>query len=117
MGQEEKENTDYNTNGQLKEWEFGREEPTAPLLFILQQILMLTEFLCIYFDTDDDEVTVSDRDRASALLMACRHLPFPLLSSPGQRERMLAEAARALEKIGDHRGLQDCQQMLRSLLE
>ncbi|XP_022108492.1 sterol regulatory element-binding protein 1-like isoform X2 [Acanthaster planci] len=64
---------------------------------------------------DDDEVTVSDRDRASALLMACRHLPFPLLSSPGQRERMLAEAARALEKIGDHRGLQDCQQMLRSL--
>ncbi len=64
---------------------------------------------------DEDEVVVSDRDRASALLMACRHLPFPLLSSPGQRECMLAEAARSLEKIGDHRGLQDCQQMLRSL--
>ena len=65
--------------------------------------------------SDDEEIVVSDRDRATALLMACRHLPSALLSSPGQREGMLAEAARSLERIGDHRRLQDCQQMLKNL--
>ena len=70
---------------------------------------------CFVIITGDEDIVVSDRDRATALLMACRHLPSALLSSPGQREGMLAEAARSLERIGDHRRLQDCQQMLRSI--
>nr|XP_014353985.1 PREDICTED: sterol regulatory element-binding protein 2 [Latimeria chalumnae] len=52
------------------------------------------------------------RERAAAILLACRHLPLSFLSSPGQRVVLLAEAARTLEKVGDRRSFKDCQQML-----
>ncbi|XP_063282430.1 sterol regulatory element-binding protein 2 [Pelobates fuscus] len=52
------------------------------------------------------------RERATAILLACRHLPLSFLSSPGQRVVMLAEAARTLEKVGDRRSYHDCQQMM-----
>ncbi|XP_078003795.1 sterol regulatory element-binding protein 2 isoform X2 [Phascolarctos cinereus] len=52
------------------------------------------------------------RERATAILLACRHLPLSFLSSPGQRAVLLAEAARTLEKVGDKRSCSDCQQML-----
>ncbi|KAM5148620.1 sterol regulatory element-binding protein 2 isoform 2-T2 [Mantella aurantiaca] len=52
------------------------------------------------------------RERATAILLACRHLPLSFLSSPGQRAVMLAEAARTLEKVGDRRSYHDCQQMM-----
>ncbi|XP_072276315.1 sterol regulatory element-binding protein 2 [Pyxicephalus adspersus] len=52
------------------------------------------------------------RERAAAILLACRHLPLSFLSSPGQRAIMLAEAARTLEKVGDRRSYLDCQQMI-----
>ncbi|XP_033098326.1 sterol regulatory element-binding protein 1-like isoform X2 [Anneissia japonica] len=64
---------------------------------------------------NDDNLKVSDRDHGSALMMACKHLPTQLLSSPGQRERMLTEAVQSFERVGDRRSLQDCQQMLISL--
>ncbi|XP_006866925.1 PREDICTED: sterol regulatory element-binding protein 2 [Chrysochloris asiatica] len=52
------------------------------------------------------------RERATAILLACRHLPLSFLSSPGQRAVLLAEAARTLEKVGDRRSYSDCQQMV-----
>uniref|UniRef100_S4R8N0 Sterol regulatory element-binding protein 1 n=1 Tax=Petromyzon marinus TaxID=7757 RepID=S4R8N0_PETMA len=52
------------------------------------------------------------RERASALVMACRYLPPSFLSAPGEREAMLAEAARAMESAGDKRGLRECQKLL-----
>uniref|UniRef100_A0A8C3TNS8 Sterol regulatory element-binding protein 2 n=1 Tax=Catharus ustulatus TaxID=91951 RepID=A0A8C3TNS8_CATUS len=52
------------------------------------------------------------RERATAILLACRHLPLSFLSSPGQRAVLLAEAARTLEKVGDKRSCNDCQQMI-----
>ncbi|XP_045433004.1 sterol regulatory element-binding protein 2 isoform X3 [Pipistrellus kuhlii] len=52
------------------------------------------------------------RERATAILLACRHLPLSFLSSPGQRAVLLAEAARTLEKVGDRRSSNDCQQMI-----
>ncbi|XP_037700949.1 sterol regulatory element-binding protein 2 isoform X2 [Choloepus didactylus] len=52
------------------------------------------------------------RERATAILLACRHLPLSFLSSPGQRAVLLAEAARTLEKAGDRRSCGDCQQMI-----
>nr|XP_010958524.1 sterol regulatory element-binding protein 2 [Camelus bactrianus] len=52
------------------------------------------------------------RERATAILLACRHLPLSFLSSPGQRAVLLAEAARTLEKVGDRRSCNDCQQMI-----
>ncbi|XP_078539457.1 sterol regulatory element-binding protein 2 [Lissotriton helveticus] len=52
------------------------------------------------------------RERATAIILACRHLPLSFLSSPGQRVVLLAEAARTLEKVGDRRSYNDCQQMM-----
>lgn len=56
-----------------------------------------------------------DREHAAALMLACRHLPSQLLSSPGERAGMLAEAAKTLEKIGDKRKLQDCYTLMKTL--
>ena len=59
---------------------------------------------------DDDEV--GERERATSLLLASRHLPAQLLSSPGQRAAMLKEAAKMYEHLGDRRSLQDCRTMM-----
>ncbi|CAH1966667.1 unnamed protein product [Acanthoscelides obtectus] len=56
-----------------------------------------------------------ERQHASALYMACKHLPGPLLSSPGERAGMLVEAAKTLERIGDKKKLQDCYEVMRTL--
>ncbi|KAM8980976.1 sterol regulatory element-binding protein 2 isoform X1 [Sarcophilus harrisii] len=58
------------------------------------------------------ETLPGQRERATAILLACRHLPLSFLSSPGQRAVLLAEAARTLEKVGDKRSCSDCQQMI-----
>lgn len=60
----------------------------------------------------DGECVLGERERAHAILLACRHLPMPLLTPPGHRARLLAEAKRTLERVGDRRSLQDCQQIL-----
>lgn len=57
----------------------------------------------------------SDRQHATALYMACKHLPGQLLSSPGERAGMLVEAAKTLERIGDQKQLQDCYQLMKTL--
>jgi sterol regulatory element-binding transcription factor 1 len=56
-----------------------------------------------------------EREHATALYMACRHLPSPLLSSPGERAGMLVEAARTLERIGDKKRLQDCYSLMKTM--
>ncbi|KAM9393435.1 LOW QUALITY PROTEIN: sterol regulatory element-binding protein 2 [Pholidichthys leucotaenia] len=58
------------------------------------------------------ECILGERERAHAILLACRHLPMPLLTPPGHRAQLLAEAKRTLERVGDRRSLQDCQQIL-----
>ncbi|XP_012991525.1 sterol regulatory element-binding protein 2 isoform X4 [Esox lucius] len=60
----------------------------------------------------EDNCVLGERERAHAILLACRHLPLPLLTPPGHRARLLAEAKRTLERVGDRRSLQDCQQIL-----
>ncbi|XP_004700344.1 sterol regulatory element-binding protein 2 [Echinops telfairi] len=60
----------------------------------------------------DMDTWPGQRERATAILLACRHLPLSFLSSPGQRAVLLAEAARTLEKVGDRRSCSDCQQMI-----
>uniref|UniRef100_A0AAQ6A4Q0 Sterol regulatory element-binding protein 2 n=1 Tax=Amphiprion ocellaris TaxID=80972 RepID=A0AAQ6A4Q0_AMPOC len=62
--------------------------------------------------THNGECVLGERERAHAILLACRHLPMPLLTPPGHRARLLAEAKRTLERVGDRRSLQDCQQIL-----
>ncbi|KAL4658033.1 sterol regulatory element-binding protein 2 isoform X1 [Arapaima gigas] len=60
----------------------------------------------------EGDCMLGERERAHAILLACRHLPLPLLTPPGQRAHLLAEARRALERVGDRRSVQDCQQIL-----
>ncbi|EDO44449.1 predicted protein [Nematostella vectensis] len=64
-----------------------------------------------------NDCVTGERERAIALLMACRHLPTPYLSAPGQRKGMLLEAASCLEKMCDKRTLKRCKQILLSLKE
>ena len=64
------------------------------------------------FVSTEGGCVLGERERAHAILLACRHLPLPLLAPPGQRARLLAEAKRTLERVGDRRSLQDCQQIL-----
>ncbi|EHB10516.1 Sterol regulatory element-binding protein 2 [Heterocephalus glaber] len=52
------------------------------------------------------------REQATAILLACRHLSLSFLSSPGQRAVLLPEAAQTLEKVGDQRSCSDCQQVI-----
>lgn len=72
-----------------------------------------------YQEDADDEgegtCVTGEREKAAALMTACRHLPLPFLSGPCQRKKMLVEAATSLEKIGDKRALQECQQLLLQL--
>ncbi|KAL2100975.1 hypothetical protein ACEWY4_002736 [Coilia grayii] len=60
----------------------------------------------------EGDCMLGERERAHAILLACRHLPLPLLTPPGHRARLLAEAKRTLERVGDRRSVQDCQQIL-----
>nr|CAD7410649.1 unnamed protein product [Timema poppensis] len=64
---------------------------------------------------DKSEDGGGEREHASALYLACRHLPSPLLSSPGERVGMLSEAAKTLERIGDKKRLDDCYRLMKSL--
>ncbi|CAG2064300.1 unnamed protein product [Timema podura] len=64
---------------------------------------------------DKSEDGGGEREHAAALYLACRHLPSPLLSSPGERVGMLSEAAKTLERIGDKKRLDDCYRLMKSL--
>ena len=59
-----------------------------------------------------EEEEIGERERATALVLACRHLPEPILSAPGQRANMLAEAAKTYERLGDKKSLQNCRNMM-----
>uniref|UniRef100_A0A2S2QJM6 Sterol regulatory element-binding protein 2 n=1 Tax=Sipha flava TaxID=143950 RepID=A0A2S2QJM6_9HEMI len=62
-----------------------------------------------------EQSTVGLREHATALFLACKHLPTSLLSPPGIRAGMLAEAAQTLEKIGDRKNLMQCYKLLKSI--
>ncbi|XP_070553769.1 sterol regulatory element-binding protein 1-like isoform X2 [Ptychodera flava] len=64
---------------------------------------------------EESSTVLGEREHATALVMACKHLPDALLSSPGCKESMLTEAAKSLEKLGDKRALLDCQKMISKL--
>lgn len=55
-----------------------------------------------------------ERERATAMYVACKYLPTPLLCLPGERAGMLAEAAKTLKKIGNRKKLKDCYQLMKS---
>jgi sterol regulatory element-binding transcription factor 1 len=64
---------------------------------------------------EDVELEVGEREHATSLLLACKHLPSSLLSEPGQRAAMLAEAAQTYERLGDRKSLQDCRNLMKKI--
>lgn len=56
-----------------------------------------------------------EREHATALVMACRHLPSQLLASPGEMAGMLTEAARMFTRLGEKRRLEECHQLLKMI--
>ncbi|XP_051170563.1 sterol regulatory element-binding protein 1 [Leptopilina boulardi] len=61
------------------------------------------------------EQTRGEREHATALCLACRHLPPLLLASPGERAGMLVEAAKTFERIGDRIKLENCYKLIQQL--
>uniref|UniRef100_A0A8D8MWK3 Sterol regulatory element-binding protein 1 n=1 Tax=Culex pipiens TaxID=7175 RepID=A0A8D8MWK3_CULPI len=89
--------------------------PTQQLLgHSLRQRYARASIICSGKDRSSQQL-VGGRERAAALYVACKHLPAPCLSAPGERTSMLQEAAKTLEKIGDKKRLQECYQLMRSL--
>lgn len=87
--------------------------PTQQLLDrSLRNRVSKTSLIC---GRDRQQWEGGERERAAAMYVACKYLPSALLSSPGERAGMLAEAAKTLEKIGDKRKLKDCYQLMKSL--
>lgn len=81
-------------------------------IFFMQVVALLQVFSLYCLPIGELDTLPGQRERATAILLACRHLPLSFLSSPGQRAVLLAEAARTLEKVGDKRSCNDCQQMI-----
>ncbi|XP_053599757.1 sterol regulatory element-binding protein 1 [Plodia interpunctella] len=53
-------------------------------------------------------------ERATALYMACKHLPRRVLAAPGERAGMLAQAAATLQRIGHRSRLPHCYHLMKS---
>lgn len=64
-------------------------------------------------DEDElDKYSAGDREYATALMLACQHLPASVMSTPGQKAAMLSEAVKMYKKLGDKKSLQNCQNMM-----
>lgn len=56
-----------------------------------------------------------ERERASAIFFAVKHLPSSCLSSPGERVGLLEEAVKINERFGDKQRLKECYSLMRTL--
>ena len=71
--------------------------------------------MVLYILDDDDDVDhygAGDREYATALMLACKHLPPSVMATPGQKAAMLSEAVKMYKKLGDKKSLQNCQNMM-----
>ena len=74
--------------------------------------LVVTDYDTEDSDDTSDNHSVGERECATALMLASRHLPSQLFSSPSQRNTMLSQAAQSYERLGDRKSLQDCRNMM-----
>lgn len=68
-------------------------------------------------NSGSSDSNVPDREQATALLMAGRHLPEPLIPSAGDRAALFTEASKMYEILGDKKAVQSCRKMLMKLEE
>ena len=67
--------------------------------------------------SEDSDSETPDREQATALLMAGRHLPESLMAHPGDRATLISEASRLYEVLGDKKSVQSCRKTLMMLEE
>lgn len=56
-----------------------------------------------------------DKERASALTLAVKHLPQACFGLPGERTGLLEEAVKINARFGDKKKLKECYQLMRTL--
>lgn len=56
-----------------------------------------------------------EKERASALTLAVKHLPEACFGLPGERNGLLEEAVRLNERFGDRKKLKECYEIMRTL--
>ena len=54
-----------------------------------------------------------EREHATAVYLACRHLPMESLGSEAERRGMLTEAAAMFDSIGHKAGRDQCYKLIR----
>ncbi|KAK6173452.1 hypothetical protein SNE40_016898 [Patella caerulea] len=67
--------------------------------------------------SSDAESDIPEREQATALLMAGRHLPEELVSSMSDRVNLINEAQRMYEVLGDKKSVQTCRKTLIDMKE
>ncbi|ESP03687.1 hypothetical protein LOTGIDRAFT_224211 [Lottia gigantea] len=68
-------------------------------------------------ESSSDDSDVPEREQATALLMAGRHLPEELVSSMSDRVSLINEAQRMYEVLGDKKSVQTCRKTLIDMKE
>ncbi|XP_060074168.1 sterol regulatory element-binding protein 1-like [Ylistrum balloti] len=61
---------------------------------------------------ESSDSDVPDRQQATALLMAGRHLPEPMIASKTDRVHLISEASKIYEAIGDKKSVQSCRKVI-----
>ncbi|OWF55632.1 sterol regulatory element-binding protein 1-like [Mizuhopecten yessoensis] len=61
---------------------------------------------------DGSDSDTPDRQQATALLMAGRHLPEPMIASKSDRVHLISEASKIYEAIGDKKSVQSCRKVI-----
>ena len=67
------------------------------------------------FTGESSDSEVPEREQATALLMAGRHLPPPMMHSSEERVGLIREASRMYEVLGDKKSVQACRKTLLEL--
>ncbi|KAK7485583.1 hypothetical protein BaRGS_00023158 [Batillaria attramentaria] len=88
---------------------YSKIPPQQCAVLLDLQIAEVKPVLC-FAESSDSEVP--EREQATALLMAGRHLPDPMMQSVEQRVGFIKEASRMYEALGDKKSVQMCRKTL-----
>jgi hypothetical protein len=59
---------------------------------------------------------VREKRKALAMYLRCKHLPVHVITCPGEKAGMLRETIKLLEKFGDQRKINQCVEMIKSVV-
>lgn len=59
---------------------------------------------------------VREKRKALAMYLRCKHLPVHVITCPGEKAGMLRETIKLLEKFGDQKKINQCVEMIKSVV-